>query len=258
MICLDGGGLLLRKGCACRGSAALAHARCLARAAASHFARRGERAWSECQTCGQHFTGRMTIALAVGRQGRCPATRSFHATALQNAGAYAEAERIFRDVLDVRIARHGPTHKATLEAMGKLASALLSSPSEDKRAESETLWRDVHAVRARTLGTEHPLTLSSKASLVLSLSRALTVESVDEATRLFEATVEAQTRVLGRDHAHTLATRNNYASMLSRLGDDAAAEPIFRATIVAHTRLMGELHPMCKNLAQCLANQARV
>jgi len=263
MICLDGSGALLRKGCACRGSGALAHACCMALAVASQFSRRGERAWSECQTCGQHFTGQMTVALAVVRPGRCPAARSFHATALQNTGAYAEAERMFRDVLAARIAQHGPTHKATLEAMGKLASAMLSSSSEDKRAESETLWRDVHAARALTLGTEHPLTLSSRASLALALSRALTAasapERIDEATQLFEATVDAQTRVLGRDHAHTLVTRSNCASMLSRLGDDAAAEPIFRAAIAAHRRLMGDLHPhtalLCANLAQCLANQ---
>lgn len=267
MICLDGSGALLRKGCACRGSGALAHACCMALAVASQLPRRGERAWSECQTCGQHFTGQMTVALAVVRLEQrptpCPAARSFHATALQNMGAYAEAERMFRDVLAARIAQHGPTHKATLEAMGKLASAMLSSSSEDRRAESEALWRDVHAARALTLGTEHPLTLSSRASLALALSRALTAasapERIDEATQLFEATVDAQTRVLGRDHAHTLVTRSNYASMLSRLGDDAAAEPIFRAAIAAHRRLMGDLHPhtalLCANLAQCLANQ---
>lgn len=49
--------------------------------------------------------------------------------------------------------------------------------------------------------------------------------------------------------------------MLSRRGDHAAAEPVFRAVIAAHRGLMGDLHPhtmlMCGNLAQCLANQHR-
>ena len=64
IICLDGSGALLRKGCACRGSSSWAHAECMARAAAAQLPRRGERAWSECQTCGQHFAGQMTVALA--------------------------------------------------------------------------------------------------------------------------------------------------------------------------------------------------
>jgi hypothetical protein len=58
MICLDGSGALLRKGCAC--SSSWAHAECMARAAAAQRPRRWERAWSECQTCGQHFTGLIT------------------------------------------------------------------------------------------------------------------------------------------------------------------------------------------------------
>ena len=66
---------------------------------------------------------------------------------------------------------------------------------------------------------------------------------------------------MGPEHAHTLVAKSNYASMLSRRGDDAAAEPIFRAVIAAHRRLMGDLHPhtmlMHGNLAQCLANQHR-
>jgi hypothetical protein len=109
----------------------------------------------------------------------------------------------------------------------------------------------------RTFGAEGPLTLASQASLALALSHG----RLAEAERLFEATIDAQTRVLGPEHAHTLVAKSNYASMLSRRGDDAAAEPIFRAVIAAHRRLMGDLHPhtmlMHGNLAQCLANQHR-
>jgi tetratricopeptide (TPR) repeat protein len=265
MICLDGSGTMLRKGCACRGSGAWAHAECMARAVVSQVPRRGECAWSECQTCGQHFTGQMTLALAAfcQRPGLCiPAMEhamSLRATALQSMGAYHEAERIFRDVLASRIARYGHTHAATLVIMGKLASAMQQLwHDENKRAESEALWRGVAAVRTRSLGAEHPLTLVSKASLALALAHP---PVSDEAEQLFEETIDAQTRVLGSQHAHTLATKHNYASMLSRLGDNAAAEPVFRAVVAAHRRLMGDLHPhtmlMCGNLAQCLANQHR-
>jgi hypothetical protein len=170
-------------------------------------------------------------------------------------------------LLEACVARYGPTHEATLVAMGKLASAMQPMwDDEGKRAESETLWRAAHACRVRTLGAEHPLTLASQASLALVLSQrgcapASAQERLDEAERLFEATIAAQTRVLGPEHAHTLVAKSNYASMLSRRGDDAAAEPIFRAVIAVHRRLMGELHPhtmlMQGNLAHCLANQHR-
>jgi hypothetical protein len=204
MICLDGSGTLLRKGCACRGSSAWAHAECMAHA--------------------------------------------------------VEARRIFRDVLEARIVRHGHTHAATLETMGKLASAMQPMWNDEaKRAESETLSRGVAAVRVQTRGAEHPLTLASKASLALALSHI--PSRFEEAAQLFDATIDAQTRVLGPAHAHTLVTKSNYASMLSWLGDDAAAEPIFRVVIAAHRRLMGDVHPhtmvMFGNLAQCLANQHR-
>jgi hypothetical protein len=115
----------------------------------------------------------------------------------------------------------------------------------------------------RTLGAEHPLTLASQASLALVLSQdpAIAQGRFDEAERLYKATIAAQTRVIGPEHAHTLVAKSNYASLLSRRGDDEAAEPIFREVISAHRRLMGDLHPhtmlMCGNLAQCLANQHR-
>ena len=136
---------------------------------------------------------------------------SLRATALQNTGAYAEAERIFRDVLAARILRYGHTHVLTLVTMGKLASAMQQLwHDENKRAESETLWRGVAAVRARTLGAEHPLTLVSRASLALALAHP---PVSDEAERLFEETIDAQTRVLGSEHTHTLeAIRQNARS----------------------------------------------
>jgi hypothetical protein len=121
---------------------------------------------------GQHFTGPMTVALAcLWGETRTSGCAMLLATGLQNVGAYAEAERAFRDVLEACVARYGPTHEATLVAMGKLASAMQPMwNDEGKRAESEALWRGAHACRVRTLGAEHPLTLASQASLALVLS----------------------------------------------------------------------------------------
>ena len=257
-ICLDGEGALLRKGCACRGSIALAHAACSVRAACAQLPHRGELAWSECQTCGHLFTGEIALALGEAWLRRGPeldCARSFHATGLMHTGAYAEAELVFRDVLAAHKARYGPTHKATMQSAGRLASALWH---QKKFAEAETLRRNVAACRAGTLGAAHPLTLVSESELALALSSQ---DKFAEAARLFESTLAAQTLVLGHAHEHTLVTASNYASMMLRSGDGGAAEPLYRAAVVAHSRVLGDLHPntmlMCSNLAMCVARQDR-
>ena len=228
-ICLDGDGALLRKGCACRGSIALAHAACTARAARAQLPHRGELAWSECQTCGHLFTGHMALALGeawLSRETRGPElerAKGFRATGLMHTGAYAEAELVYRDVLAAHKARYGPTHNATMQSTGRLASALWH---QKKFAEAESLRRNVAACRAGTLGAAHPLTLVSESELALALSSQ---DKFAEAARLFESTLAAQKRVLGHEHEQTLVTASNYASMLLRGGDERAGRSGVRA-----------------------------
>ena len=64
-ICCEGGKDLLHTGCACRGSAGLAHARCLEQAAVHDVNR-----WTTCPTCRQQWTGEMEVALARARYER--------------------------------------------------------------------------------------------------------------------------------------------------------------------------------------------
>ena len=261
MICLCGSGDLIRKGCACRGSSALVHGGCALRAVVAQLPHRGERAWAECQTCCQVFTGPMCVALAnawLARTGTVAERHralSYAATASQDMGEYARAERTCRYVLATNTTWYGPTHEATVRIMGKLASALWH---QEKHAESEALRRRVVWCRVLALGTEHPLTLVGESDLALSLS---TQEKYDEAEKLFDAVIAAQRRVLGREHAHTLVTMSNHASMLSRRGDEAAAERVYREAIASHRRVLGDAHPhtmlMDSNLARCIAAQGR-
>ena len=170
MICLCGGGAaaaLTRKGCACRGSSALVHGACALRAVVAQLPHRGERAWAECQTCGQVFTGPMCAALAAAWLARAGTVAERHralsyaATASQDMGEYARAERTCRYVLAANTRRYGPTHEATVRSMGKLASALWH---QEKHAESEALRRSVVSCRVLAFGKEHPLTLVGECS----------------------------------------------------------------------------------------------
>ena len=54
---------------------------------------------------------------------------------------------------------------------------------------------------------------------------------------------------------------SNRASMLSRRGDEAAAERGYREAIASHRRVLGDVHPytmlMESSLARCIAAQGR-
>ena len=118
VICLDSDPPPIQSGCACRSDAGLAHVECKLTSAAAQVRHRGTRVWSECQTCGQKYTGTMRTALAEARWARARgeaseasqasqaetsaerlAAASNLAHARQSDGQYADAERIFRDVL---------------------------------------------------------------------------------------------------------------------------------------------------------------
>jgi hypothetical protein len=63
IICLDGNPPPVQCGCACRGDMGLAHIGCIIRSAEYYATRRGPKAWRECQTCKQDFTGVMKMGL---------------------------------------------------------------------------------------------------------------------------------------------------------------------------------------------------
>ena len=96
----------IQSGCACRSDSGLAHVDCLIEKAVSQQAHRGFKAWYECQTCKQDFTGAMRTGLGeawwsrVCHEAEESDERLWAATNLAECrrcyGLYAEAERIER------------------------------------------------------------------------------------------------------------------------------------------------------------------
>ncbi len=71
-------------------------------------------------------------------------------------GLYAEAGRLFSDLIAVRRRVLGHDHPNTLIAMNNLATVYRA---EGKYAEAEPIFVDVLEIRRRVLGEEHPDTL---------------------------------------------------------------------------------------------------
>ena len=104
VICLDSSPPLLQSGCACRGDAGLAHVACRVKAAEWQAPGKKGRAWWECQTCKQAFTGAMQRGLAEARwskvrgreqeDGEWQMAALMMARAIGDQGRYAEAEKM--------------------------------------------------------------------------------------------------------------------------------------------------------------------
>ena len=131
--------------------------------AVSQQAHRGGKVWSQCQTCGQAFTGAMLTGLGealwsrVCDQAEESAERLLAAHNLGECrlrdGDYAEAERIQREVLGVSRLVLGEEHHSPLTSAGNLAASL---SLQGKHANAERINREVLAVRRRVLGKGIP------------------------------------------------------------------------------------------------------
>ena len=178
IICFDSDPPPIQSGCACRGDTGLAHVGCLVKKALAQQEHRGNKAWSECQTCGRRFTGTMRTRLAEAwweRVQGMPEESEERLAASDNLaqvrsidGQYAESERIHREVLDVERRILGEEHQHTLASASNLATALWN---QGKYAQAERINREVLSAQRRVLGEEHTSTLACANNLALSLSR---------------------------------------------------------------------------------------
>ena len=155
-VCLEASPPPIQMGCACRGDAGLAHIGCLIQAAASRAAHGSSKGWWECPTCKQQFTGAMQHGLAEGRwllvrdqpaesKDRLEAA-SILAVSLRGQGKYAEAERMQRELLDVRRRVLGPEHPGALATVRNLASL----------GSIRSVSTSIGPFVSRTLTTSHP------------------------------------------------------------------------------------------------------
>ena len=266
-ICLEGGDnpLPMQRGCACRGDAGLAHAACLAQAAAHKSAGGWSDAWAVCATCGQAYTGGMRIGMARDLVRRMEALavedHQHHLLALENlgqalcnAGENAEAHALLCSSLALRRRMFGRGHPSTRRTASFLAGVL---ERQGHHAAAARLYQEnLAATPAKE--QEDPITLADKSALAKTLS---CLGDHEEAEALLRSVTATRDRLLGPNDASALHSTSLLADLLQYQGRHAEAEAIFRPTLLAQQRVFGPGHPntICTgyNLACSLTKQGQ-
>lgn len=170
-------------------------------------------------------------------------------------GQYPEAEKMLRNVIEVRTHVLGSEHPDTLRSRNSLAHALWKG---GKYTEAETDFRELIKREEQVLGPEHPDTLFSRHGLAITLDlRGKYAESAAQ----FNALIKTEERVLGPEHPQTLRSRMELAITLYEQGKSPEAEVQFRALTKAEEKVLGAEHPETlrsrSNLAVTLYEQGK-
>jgi hypothetical protein len=249
-ICLDvGDPPPIQSGCGCRGDAGLAHVGCRAEAAAHRARSSGViHGWQQCVTCGQLFTGQMSLGLAevwwsavkgFDEENTQRLSAGFAlAQALVMAARYAEGEAKCRELLAVQRRMPGPDSVNTLNTYGALAVALYN---QRKFVEAEVVNRELLPKQCEQLGADHHDTLVTRTCLGNALSGQ---GKIDEAVAIYQYVRSTQERVLGAEHVTTLTTRMNIARMLYKQSKHQEAEVLYIEIIRVQQRVVGAEHPI--------------
>ena len=170
-------------------------------------------------------------------------------------GQYPEAEKMLRNVIEVRTHVLGSEHPDTLRSRNSLAHALWKG---GKYSEAETDFRELIKREEKILGLEHPDTLASRHGLAITLDLR---GKYAEAEAQFRALIKTEERVLGPEHPQTLRSRMEMAITLYEQGKSPEAEVQFRALTKAEEKVLGPEHPETlrsrSNLAVTLYEQGK-
>ena len=170
-------------------------------------------------------------------------------------GQYPEAEKMLRNVIEVRTHVLGAEHPDTLRSRNSLAYALWKG---GKYTEAEADFRELIKREEKVLGPEHPDTLFSRHGLATTLDLQA---KYAEAEAQFSALIKTEERVLGAEHPQTLRSRMERAITLYEQGKSPEAEVQFSALTKTEEKVLGAEHPETlrsrSNLAVTLYEQGK-
>ena len=222
-VCCEGSSAarpLLTTGCACRGSAGLAHLECLV-AAATHDVE----CWTTCPTCRQEYTGAADVGLARARW------------ALVRGRPAEDEERLF--------------------VANNLAVTLKESAGDNEGALA--LLLEVLAVRRRALPPGAPPDAGTIDSMINAALQHLEMGHLADALPLGEAAVAAARLTWGDAHEDTLVALASLGAVHNGLRDWGAARPLLEEALAARRRTLGAGHLETMNsmhlLGRCLVGQ---
>jgi tetratricopeptide (TPR) repeat protein len=170
-------------------------------------------------------------------------------------GQYPEAEKILRNVIEVRTHVLGSEHPDTLRSRNSLDYALWKG---GKYTEAEADFLELIKREEKVLGPEHPDTLLSRHGLAITLD--LQAKYAD-AEAQFRALIKTEERVLGAEQPPTLRSRMELAITLYEQGKYQEAEVQLRALSETEEKVLGAEHPETlrsrSNLAVALYEQGK-
>ncbi|KAG8823165.1 hypothetical protein FRC17_009390, partial [Serendipita sp. 399] len=159
------------------------------------------------------------------------------ASTLRSRGQLEEAEKLEREVLELRIEILGQKHPDTVQTMGNLAVTLWR---RGQLEEAEKLEREVLELRIEILGQKHPDTVWTMGNLASTLSGR---GQLEEAEKLHREVLELQIEILGQKHPDTVSTMGNIALTLRKCGQLEAAERLEREVLAFRIMFLGARHP---------------
>ncbi|WP_433365436.1 tetratricopeptide repeat protein [Actinoplanes sp. CA-142083] len=172
------------------------------------------------------------------------------AVILHEKGEPAEAEQLFRQVLEARERVLGRDHSDTLTTMHSLATVLQVA---GRAAEAVQLLEAVLAGRVGRLGRADPATLSTRHSLAYARQAAGGRDWLQAAERDFGEVLASRNALFGPAHPNTLITSHNVAWLEQAKGHFGVAEDGFRAVLATQIRRLGKAHPHTIAVAANLA-----
>src|SRR2546426_675313 len=158
----------------------------------------------------------------------------------QEWGHYQEAERYYRQALDIMQAFYGPNHYKTAAGLTVLGRALRFEPQGND--EAARLFEQALVIRERVFGKVHPQvasTLNEMGGVALARNRFA------EAEVLARRVLAIYRTVYGGKHAFTGVGVSNLASVYVAQQQYARAEPLYREAVGIFTESQGaeQLNP---------------
>ena len=142
-----------------------------------------------------------------------------------------EAERAFREALDILTSLHGEAHPRTLTAMNNLASL------ETDPAKGEAIHRRLLELRSEVFGEESAEVALTSNNLGVSLSRRKEYQEAEEA---FARALRLWTNLVGPEHAQVANTARNLGRALQLQGRYGEALPHLERALEIQRTLWGE------------------
>lgn len=204
------------------------------------------------------------------------------ANAAYNAGRYAEAAELYRQILELREQRLGDEAMPTLQVMSRLGVSLIELGRFDEAemlmrravaaaeqaggdnagvatalnglgaalrrqgrgAEAEQVLRRALAIREAVLGPDHPEVAGTLFNLAQAIAHGSAAQSRSgEAEALLRRSAAIRAKAFGPDHSLVALTNNAITVLLRNTGRAGEAESLARATVASQEARLGREHP---------------